>query len=60
MREIKSEIDLAFRMISTIYVAGDSVDAMAAARARLHNASLKCDEKIRKEEESEKAPEKED
>lgn len=50
MREIKSEIDLAFRMISTIHVSGDGVDAMAAARVKLRNAIAKCDKKIIEEE----------
>lgn len=35
MDELLKELDSAYRMISSIAVSGDSVDVMAAARAKL-------------------------
>ena len=60
MEEIMKDINHAFRAISSILVAGDAVDAVAVARAKLQEASAKCEEKLRKERESEKTPDKED
>lgn len=38
MNEIQKNIEAAFKMISSIKVAGDAVDVMAAARLSLHKA----------------------
>lgn len=44
MDDILKELELAFKMISTIPVTGDSVDTMAAARVKLRNAYNKLSE----------------
>ena len=41
MREVLKELEEAFRLISEIPVSGDSVDVMAAARAKLRRAYAK-------------------
>lgn len=44
MRNIMKNVDSAFQMISSIPVAGDAVDAMAVARAKLKEAYRKLEE----------------
>lgn len=43
MRDIMKDVDSAFQMISSIPVAGDAVDAMAVARAKLKDAYRKLE-----------------
>lgn len=38
MNNVKSEIEVAIAMLSTLSVSGDAVDVMAAARAKLKRA----------------------
>lgn len=45
MRDIMKDVDSAFQMISSIHVAGDAVDMMAVARAKLKDAYRKLEEK---------------
>lgn len=35
MKELLNELDVAFRMISSIAVSGDAVDAVAVARSKI-------------------------
>lgn len=51
MNDIMNDIDAAFRMISTIPVSGDAVDAVAAARSKLRSAYAKLKEVSEKVEE---------
>jgi hypothetical protein len=41
MDELMKELDVAFRMISSIAVSGDAVDAMAVARSKIRKV---CEE----------------
>ena len=52
-KELMSEIDMAFRMISSIPVSGDAVDAMSAARSKLRNVYSKLEKLEEKTEEIE-------
>lgn len=38
MTEVQKELDLVFKLISSIPVSGDAVDALASARTRLRAA----------------------
>ena len=44
MDEILNELNIAFQAISSISVAGEAVDAMALARAKLRNVHSKLKE----------------
>ena len=44
MKDIMRNVDSAFRMISSIPVAGDAVDTMAVARAKLKEAYRQLEE----------------
>lgn len=43
MSKVLEELDAVFRLISTIPVSGESVDAMAAARAKLRRVYAELD-----------------
>lgn len=57
MKDLMKDVDSAFRMISSIPVSGDAVDAVAAARAKLrsvyHKLEVLAVEAEKKEETSE-------
>jgi hypothetical protein len=43
MEDIMKDVNIAFQMISSIAVAGDAVDSMAVARAKLKDAYQKLE-----------------
>lgn len=43
MEDIMKDVNIAFQMISSIPVAGDAVDSMAVARAKLKDAYQKLE-----------------
>lgn len=49
MKEVLSEIDTIFKLISSIPVYGNSVDLVADARARLRNLYAELENKEREE-----------
>ena len=44
MKDLMKDVDSAFRMISSIPVSGDAVDAVAAARAKLRGVYMRLEE----------------
>ena len=54
MKQILTDVNRAYKVISSLLVSGDAVDTVAAARVLLNNAKIRCEEKIREEEESKK------
>lgn len=50
--ELLHDLDVAFRMISSIAVSGDAVDAIAVARAKIRKVHDELSKKITTEEEA--------
>ena len=50
--ELLHDLDVAFRMISSIAVSGDAVDAIAVARAKIRKVHEELSKKLTTEEEA--------
>lgn len=57
MKQILTEVNQTYKLISSLLVSGDAADTVAAARALLRDVKIRCEEKIREEEELKKESE---
>ena len=57
MKQILTEVNQAYKVISSLLVSEDAIDTVATARALLRDVKIRCEEKIREEEELKKESE---